>query len=74
MAYPHITEAIEIVYKATTWACSLPSSMVLHYKLPEKGTLTRLVTAIKMDQIAEPFIRRRAIRHLEKGRVVIYLV
>jgi uridylate kinase len=33
---------------------------------------TRLLTAIKMEQIAEPFIRRRAVRHLEKGRVVIF--
>ncbi len=36
------------------------------------GVPVRLQTAIKMDQIAEPFVRRRAIRHLEKGRVVIF--
>lgn len=36
------------------------------------GLKTRLQTAIKMEQIAEPFIRRRAVRHLEKGRVVIF--
>ncbi len=36
------------------------------------GLKTRLLTAIKMEQIAEPYIRRRAIRHLEKGRVVIF--
>ena len=36
------------------------------------GIKTRLLTAIKMEQIAEPYIRRRAIRHLEKGRVVIF--
>jgi len=34
--------------------------------------MTRLMTAIKMEEIAEPFIRRRAMRHLEKGRVVIF--
>ncbi len=33
---------------------------------------TRLLTAIKMEQICEPFIRRRAVRHLEKGRIVIF--
>ncbi len=33
---------------------------------------TRLLSAIKMEQIAEPFIRRRAVRHLEKGRIVIF--
>ena len=36
------------------------------------GLKTRLQTAIKMEQIAEPFIRRRAVRHLEKGRIVIF--
>ena len=40
--------------------------------LERKGVFTRLQTAIKMEQMAEPFIRRRAIRHLEKGRVVIF--
>ncbi|ACF44544.1 UMP kinase [Pelodictyon phaeoclathratiforme] len=40
--------------------------------LERKGVFTRLQTAIKMEQMAEPFIRRRAVRHLEKGRVVIF--
>ncbi len=40
--------------------------------LEAHGIETRLQTAIKMEQIAEPFIRRRAIRHLEKGRVVLF--
>lgn len=40
--------------------------------LEAEGVQTRLQTAIKMEQIAEPFIRRRAIRHLEKGRVVLF--
>lgn len=40
--------------------------------LEELGIQSRLQTAIKMEQIAEPFIRRRAIRHLEKGRVVLF--
>ena len=48
------------------------NSMALQDSLEKEGVLTRLLTAIKMEQIAEPFIRRRAIRHLEKGRVVIF--
>jgi len=48
------------------------NSMALQDALERKGVFTRLMTAIKMEQIAEPFIRRRAIRHLEKGRVVIF--
>ena len=48
------------------------NGMALQSALEEKGVYTRLITAIKMEQIAEPYIRRRAIRHLEKGRVVIF--
>ncbi|TXC78939.1 UMP kinase [Luteibaculum oceani] len=48
------------------------NSMALQSKLEENGVYTRLLSAIKMEQIAEPFIRRKAIRHLEKGRVVIF--
>jgi uridylate kinase len=40
--------------------------------LEKMGCQTRLMTAIQMEQVAEPFIRRRAIRHLEKGRVIIF--
>jgi uridylate kinase len=40
--------------------------------LEKTGLKTRLLTAIKMEQICEPFIRRRAVRHLEKGRIVIF--
>jgi uridylate kinase len=40
--------------------------------LEKLGVYTRLQSAIKMEQVAEPYIRRRAIRHLEKGRVVIF--
>ncbi len=40
--------------------------------LEKKGMETRVMTAIRMDELAEPYIRRRAIRHLEKGRVVIF--
>lgn len=48
------------------------NSMALQDALERKGVQTRLLTAIRMEQIAEPFIRRRAVRHLEKGRVVIF--
>lgn len=48
------------------------NSMALQGALEKIGIKTRLLTAIHMEQIAEPFIRRRAIRHLEKGRVVIF--
>ncbi len=48
------------------------NGMALQAALEDIGVFTRLVSAIKMDQIAEPYIRRRAIRHLEKGRVVIF--
>jgi uridylate kinase len=48
------------------------NSLALQSSLEEIGVQTRLLTAIKMEQIAEPFIKRRAVRHLEKGRVVIF--
>lgn len=48
------------------------NSLALQSALEEKGYFTRLMSAIKMEQIAEPFIRRRAVRHLEKGRIVIF--
>ena len=48
------------------------NAMALQSALENEGVYTRLNSAIKMEQIAEPFIRRRAIRHLEKGRVVIF--
>ena len=48
------------------------NSMALQSALESKGVQTRLQSAIKMEQICEQFIRRRAVRHLEKGRVVIF--
>ena len=48
------------------------NSMALQSALDGVGLYTRLLSAIKMEQIAEPFIRRRAVRHLEKRRVVIF--
>lgn len=48
------------------------NGLALQSALEEMGVKTRLQSAIEMDKIAEPFIRRRATRHLEKGRVVIF--
>ncbi|MCB0475327.1 MAG: UMP kinase [Flavobacteriaceae bacterium] len=48
------------------------NGLALQSALENSGVYTRLLTAIKMDQVAEPYIRRRAVRHLEKGRVVIF--
>src|SRR6056297_108498 len=48
------------------------NSMALQDSLERKGIHTRLMSAIRMEEIAEPYIRRRAIRHLEKGRVIIF--
>ena len=48
------------------------NAMALQGALENEGLYTRLLSAIKMEEVAEPFIRRRAIRHLEKGRVVIF--
>jgi uridylate kinase len=48
------------------------NALAMQDALEQQGVLTRVVTAIEMRAVAEPFIRRRAIRHLEKGRVVIF--
>jgi uridylate kinase len=49
------------------------NGLALQDALEKRGVTTRLMSAVEMRQIAEPFIRRRAIRHLEKGRVVIFV-
>lgn len=51
---------------------TLINAMALQSALEHEGLVTRLMSAIRMDVIAEPFIRRRAVRHLEKDRVVIF--
>jgi uridylate kinase len=48
------------------------NALALQNALEKKGVFTRVQSAIEMREVAEPFIRRRAIRHLEKGRVVIF--
>lgn len=48
------------------------NSLALQDALEKKGVFTRVMSAVEMHEIAEPYIRRRAVRHLEKGRVVIF--
>jgi len=48
------------------------NGMALQGALEDKGMLTRLQTALKIEAIAEPYIKRRAVRHLEKRRIVIF--
>ncbi len=51
---------------------TLINALALQSALEHQGLITRLVSAIRMEVIAEPFIRRRAVRHLEKDRIVIF--
>lgn len=51
---------------------TLINGMAIQSALEAQGVYTRLISAIEVKQVAEPYIRRRAIRHLEKGRVVIF--
>jgi uridylate kinase len=48
------------------------NALALQNAMERSGLETRVLTAIRMEQLAEPYIRRRAIRHLEKGRIVIF--
>jgi uridylate kinase len=48
------------------------NALALQDVLEQKGVETRVMTAIRMEELAEPYIRRRALRHLEKGRVVLF--
>jgi len=51
---------------------TLINAMALQSTLEQNGMFTRLMSGIKIESVCEPFIRRRAIRHLEKGRIVIF--
>ena len=51
---------------------TIMNALAIQDLLERKGTDTRVMTAIRMPQLAEPYIRRRAVRHLEKGRIVIF--
>jgi uridylate kinase len=48
------------------------NGMALQSAMEKHGMFTRLLSGINMDQVCEPFIKRRAVRHLEKGRIVIF--
>src|SRR6201989_2087652 len=48
------------------------NALALQDALEKQGVFTRVMSALEMNQVAEPFIRRRALRHMEKGRVVIF--
>jgi uridylate kinase len=48
------------------------NALALQHALEKQGLFTRVLSAIDMQKVAEPFVRRRAVRHLEKGRVVIF--
>jgi uridylate kinase len=65
----------EIIQEATAHYMGMTATVInglaLQDALEKLGCETRLMTAIRMDEVAEPFIRRRALRHLEQGRVII---
>ncbi len=73
--YRGVSNAAEGIHKASGdqmgMLATMINSLALQNILETKGVHTRLASAIEMNQIAEPYIRRRAMRHLEKGRVVI---
>jgi uridylate kinase len=73
--YRGVSNAAEGIHKASGdqmgMLATMINSIALQNILESKGVHTRLASAIEMNQIAEPYIRRRAMRHLEKGRVVI---
>ncbi|MBR9976105.1 MAG: UMP kinase [Bacteroidetes bacterium] len=73
--YRGVSNAVDRIHKASGdqmgMLATMINSLALQNILESKGVHTRLASAIEMNQIAEPYIRRRAMRHLEKGRVVI---
>jgi uridylate kinase len=73
--YRGVADSAEGIHKASGdqmgMLATMINSLALQNILESKGVHTRLASAIEMNQIAEPYIRRRTIRHLEKGRVVI---
>lgn len=74
--YRGLSAASQGIHRATGdqmgMLATMINSLALQNAIEKKGIFTRLMSAIKMEEIAEPYIRRRAIRHLEKGRVVIF--
>jgi uridylate kinase len=74
--YRGVSNSTSGIHKATGdnmgMLATVINALALQASLENVGVATRLMSAIRMDVIAEPFVRRRAIRHLEKGRVVIF--
>lgn len=74
--YRGLSAASQGIHRATGdqmgMLATMINSLALQNAIEKKGIFTRLMSALKMEQIAEPYIRRRAIRHLEKGRVIIF--
>lgn len=74
--YRGLSAASQGIHRATGdqmgMLATMINSLALQNAIEKKGIFTRLMSAIKMEEIAEPYIRRRAIRHLQKGRVVIF--
>lgn len=69
----HATAGVERVTGDTMgMLATVINALALQDTLERLGVFTRVTTAIRMEAVAEPYIRRRAIRHLEKGRVVIF--
>jgi uridylate kinase len=65
-------EVAIVVGGGNIWRATVMNGLALQDTLENHGVPTRVQTSIEMRQIAEPYIRRRAVRHLEKGRVVIF--
>jgi len=65
-------EADRVIADQMGMLATVINGLALQNALERKGIDTRLMTAIEINQMAEPYIRRRALRHLEKGRVVIF--
>ena len=74
--YRGVSNSTSGIHKATGdnmgMLATVINALALQASLENLGLATRLMSAIRMDVVAEPFIRRRAIRHLEKGRVVLF--
>lgn len=74
--YRGVANSTSGIHKATGdhmgMLATMINAMALQATLENLGLTTRLMSAIRMDVMAEPFIRRRAVRHLEKGRIVIF--
>ena len=74
--YRGLTGAAEGMDRATAdymgMLATVLNALTLQDALEKRGTYTRVLSAIEVTEVAEPYIRRRAIRHLEKGRVVIF--